>query len=84
MTAYSNQTKIKMFTDSICEHHAAALHENETLRDAVIIKMIALLTLAYDIPPTSDDETWNLDEVLAKLKRAIEVLRTESKTGAIQ
>jgi len=62
------------FIRDILKYHADEITGEETLRDAVIVKSMALSCLAYDLPPT-DDSPWDMDEIMANLRKALLVLR---------
>jgi hypothetical protein len=42
------------FSDGMIQHHKTLMGHSIAGRDAVICKMVALLALAYGIPPTRD------------------------------
>jgi hypothetical protein len=50
------------------------------LRDAVIIKMMALSALAYDLP-IGDDTPFELEEAIAKLRAAMIVLEENRRAA---
>jgi hypothetical protein len=59
----------------LMRRHAKLLAGDDTdARNAVIIKMIALVALAFDIPPIRGEDNLDVDEVLEKLRRALTVI----------
>jgi hypothetical protein len=60
-------------------HHAKELRNPETSA-AVIIKTMALMTLAFGIPPVEDERT-DTDLTIKKLKLAMDVLETKGQTN---
>jgi hypothetical protein len=63
------------FADAMATHHEADLASgDERIRDAVIVKMVALTALAFGIPPTSDDDVVDVDKMMAKLRVALSML----------
>ena len=62
----------RTLTQHLIDYHAEQLHGDK--RDAVIVKTVALVALAFDIPPTSDDPTIDYDDTLNKLRWAIREL----------
>jgi len=45
----------KAFAHAVLEHHKDLLHGDEKVRDAVIRKSVALIALAFDIPPVKNE-----------------------------
>ena len=54
-------------------YHGEELFGDEELRDAVIIKSVALCTLAFDIPAVKD-EGIDYEEALEQLEGAVSIL----------
>jgi hypothetical protein len=62
------------FTASMIRHHKTQLaSKDEEIRNAVIVKMVALVSLAFGIPPIRG-ESLDANEAMAKLKIALEIL----------
>jgi hypothetical protein len=72
-------TLARGFCDAMLDHHADELAYSETIRNAVIVKTVALTALAFGMPTTSDDGTETVDAILAKLKAAIEILEEHAR-----
>ena len=74
----------RTLTKNLIDYHDAQIRSgDERVRNAAIIKSVALVALAFDIPPTSDDPTIDYDDCLAKLRDAIEVLQDVSDEGPL-
>ena len=58
-------------------YHGEELFADEELRDAVIIKSVALCTLAFDIPALKDERI-NYEDALDQLEGAVSILRKEA------
>jgi len=55
----------------LASFHAAELHGSDIeLRNAVIVKTVALVGLAYEIPPTSDGD-YDVPDMLMRLTSAL-------------
>lgn len=65
--------RAQRFTRDLMEHHDADLHDSEERRNAVIIKSVALLVLAYDIPAVTGAEL-DVEDAIDKLRYALGVL----------
>lgn len=62
------------FAGAMCRHHETLLaNGDEEARDAVIIKLVAITALAFGIPPVAG-EPLDVDDAIAKLKHALEVI----------
>lgn len=71
------------FADDLITYHEADLKSGEIeLRDAVVVKIMALGAIAYDLP-ISDETPLELEEVIAKLRAALIVLG-EKKRAVVQ
>ena len=75
MTLRTAADYARALTNDLADYHAEQLHGDEHIRNMVIIKMVALVTLAFDIPPTSDDPTIDYDDCIDRLRGAIRVLQ---------
>jgi hypothetical protein len=63
-----------VFTEMMLAHHEVLLRGGDIeTRDAVIVKMVALLALAFGIPPVEGQEL-DVDDCIAKLKHALTIL----------
>jgi hypothetical protein len=60
-------------TENLLDYHADLLVSDTDQRDAVIRKTIALVALAFDIPPTADGH-FDIDEIIQKLRESLEVI----------
>jgi hypothetical protein len=60
---------------NVLKFHGIGPSTEISKRDAVIVKTIALVALAFDIPPTSDEPDWDLDDTLMRLRSVIVDLR---------
>jgi hypothetical protein len=75
--------RAKRFTRDMFDHHGALLKNGDIeIRDAVIVKAVALLALAFDIPPTSEDENVDVDATIEKLRHAMNVLARKKMTAS--
>jgi hypothetical protein len=62
------------FADDLITYHEAEIKSGDLeLRDAVVVKIMALGALAYDLP-ISDETPLDLEEVIGKLRAALVVL----------
>jgi hypothetical protein len=62
------------FANAMITHHAADLvSPDEKVRDAVIVKMVALTALAFGIAPT-DDGMLDVDDAMGRLRIALMAL----------
>jgi hypothetical protein len=59
----------------VAYHGLDLISGDEQLHDAVIVKSVALLALAFDIPPTDDDESVDIDDTLARLSFALKQIK---------
>jgi hypothetical protein len=46
-------TREERFATDLMRHHADDLHRGEEILHAIVLKTVALLVLAYDVPPTT-------------------------------
>jgi hypothetical protein len=53
----------------------AHLMDDKTMFDAVVLKAVALVALAYGFPIATADETVNVDQALDNLRYAEEILK---------
>jgi hypothetical protein len=68
------------FADDLVAYHKADLESGDLeLRDAVVVKMMALSALAYDLE--IGDEPFDLEDVLLKLRAALIVLEEKRASG---
>ena len=58
-------------------YHGEELFGDEELRDAVIIKSVALCTLAFDVPALKDERI-DYEEALNELEGAVSILHKEA------
>lgn len=64
-----------IFADCLITHHAELLEgDDKTIRDAVIVKIVALLALGFDIPPV-DGQPVDMEESIQKLRAALITLQ---------
>jgi hypothetical protein len=64
------------FLENLMAFHADDLRYLGTeARDAVICKSVALVALAFDLPPTSADAVVNIEETASGLVHALNELR---------
>ena len=69
-------TGAQSLAQNVIAYHVNALKSGDRkLRDAVIVKSVALCALAFDIPPTRDETTFDVDEIVVRLKEAIKTIR---------
>jgi hypothetical protein len=62
------------FVEILCQYHAALLRgQDQEVKSAVIIKMVALTALAFGIAPT-EDAAVDIDEQLEKLRMALTII----------
>ena len=63
--------RAKIFAELLCDHHTALLHgDDQRMKEAVIVKMVALVALAFSIPPV-DDEPLDIEDTIGKLLAAL-------------
>jgi hypothetical protein len=63
---------------ALMRHHAALLTGRDSeAYDAVVVKMVALIALAFGIPP-ADSEELDIDDVIERLRRALDVIARKS------
>lgn len=64
---------------SLMRHHAELLSRNDAeARAAVVVKMVALIALAFGIPPTENDG-FDIDEIIEKLRGALAVIAAKER-----
>ena len=63
--------------DGLLTYHLSIMDDDEA-RNAVIIKSIALVALAYGIPP-SHDEPFDIDETIEKLRYAMKIIQRKER-----
>jgi hypothetical protein len=69
-----NETeRAKLLAANIFEHHKHQIHTE--IRDAIIVKTVALVSLCYGIPPSDDGEVETDQEICTKLLSALEEIR---------
>jgi hypothetical protein len=67
--------------DDLVTYHEVDLKSGDIeLRDAVIVKMMALAALAYELP-FSNEAPFDLEEALAKLRAALIVLEEKKRAA---
>jgi hypothetical protein len=67
---------VETCTTAILEYHIDIVKGGNTeLRDAAIVKMTALVSLAFDMAPTSEAPL-DVDDTISKLRCAMHVLAT--------
>jgi len=72
----------KRLAGDLVQFHAAELQGNQKLRDAIIVKMVALVALAYGHAPV--DGPFNLQDTLAKLTSALKDIETITSGGVLR
>ena len=65
--------RAEMLANDIMRRYADIMHIDDETRNAVIIKAIALIALAYGFPPVAG-KPLDIDDVLTKLTQAEKVL----------
>jgi hypothetical protein len=79
----SQEQLLKQFTDALWEHHLPLLRQaDDELRDAIVVKMVALTALAFGIEPTRGVPL-DTDDAIAKLQQALAVIAHSKKETAI-
>lgn len=62
------------FARAVLHHHQTLLTgSNKEIRDAVIVKSVALVALAFGIPPVPG-EPLDTDDAIEKLRNALDVI----------
>lgn len=60
----------------LATYHAEQLHgPDQDLREAVIVKTVALLALAFDIPPTGDMTDVDIDDTVDRLRHVLHAIK---------
>jgi hypothetical protein len=73
------EEKGETFVEMMIEHHRELVEGDDIeARNAVIVKMISLVALAFGIPPISDDPTIDVEECMSKLTEALTVIERKS------
>src|SRR5262245_24181527 len=65
--------------DGLADYHRNDLCGSEELRNALIIKTVALLALAYDVPPINY-KPLDTEEILNKLRDALRTIHQEKRS----
>lgn len=77
-----NEADAQEFASAMARHHRADLeYGDEETKNAVIVKMVALSSLAFGLSVTRDSGPWFLEvnETLKKLKIALRVLASKEQ-----
>jgi hypothetical protein len=72
----------RMLAQMLATYHAEQLHgPDQDLREAIIVKTVALLALAFDIPPTANETDVDIDDTIDRLRDALYTI-DRSRTNA--
>jgi hypothetical protein len=74
-TVASSEDMAKQFLQNLMEFHRDDLLHDDEVRDAVLVKWIALVALAFDLPPTGDEDVVNIEETGGILVHVLNELR---------
>jgi hypothetical protein len=73
---------VEQFTDALCEAHIAQLRSgDDELRDAIMIKMVALTALAFGMSPTRGVPL-DTDDAISNLRQALAVISKNTMAAA--
>jgi hypothetical protein len=67
----------KRLVADLMDHHRDIVHD-ENVRDAVIVKSVALLVLAFDLP-AMDGKPIDYDEAIRNLYSAVQIITKAQK-----
>jgi hypothetical protein len=68
----------KQLANLLADYHAEQLNHafpNEKLLNAFVVKTVALIALAFDVPPIDDDNYVDIDDTVARLQSALHTIK---------